>query len=114
MFATGVVLACVTFATSNVPLMISLLCVLGLTFQAWLPVFWTFPTAFLGQSAAAAAIGTINSFGNLGGFVGPYMFGHLRTASGRYESGLWFSAGCMLLAGLLASQIRVEGENKEL
>jgi len=114
MLATSVVLACVIFAGSNVPLMIVLLCVLGLTFQAWLPVFWTFPTAFLGQSAAAAAIGTINSVGNLGGFVGPYMFGHLRTVTGRYEAGLWLSAGCMLLAGLLASQIRVECKHKEL
>ena len=106
--ATSVVLACLILASSNVALMITLLCILGLTFQAWLPVFWTLPTAFLAQSAAATAIGTINSFGNLGGFVGPYIFGYLRTVTGHYESGLWFITACMLLSGLLATRIRVE------
>lgn len=110
--ATSAVLACLILARSNVALMIAFLCLLGLIMQAWLPVFWTLPTAFLGQSAAAAAIGTINSFGNLGGFVGPYIFGYLRTVTGHYESGLWFITGCMLLSGLLATRIRVERLNK--
>jgi ACS family tartrate transporter-like MFS transporter len=105
------VLACLVLTASHVALMIPLLCILGLTMQAWLPVFWTLPTIFLGQSAAAAAIGTINSFGNLGGFVGPYIFGYLRTVTGHYESGLWFITGSMLLSGLLATRIRVERLN---
>jgi len=72
-----------------------------------MPVFWTLPPAFLGKSAAAAAIGVINSLGNLGGFAGPYIFGYLRTSTGNYETGLWFLAGCMLMAGALAALIRV-------
>ncbi len=36
-----------------------------------MPLFWTLPTGFLTSAAAAAGIGLINSFGNLGGFVGP-------------------------------------------
>ncbi|HEY7210130.1 MAG TPA: MFS transporter [Bryobacteraceae bacterium] len=110
--ATSAILACLIPARSNIALMVALLCLLGLTMQAWLPVFWTLPTAFLGQCAAATAIGTINSFGNLGGFAGPYLFGYLRTVTGRYDSGLWFLTGCMLLAGLLATRIRVERLNE--
>lgn len=106
--ATSVALIALILAGPHVGLMVALLCAVGFTFQAWLPVFWTLPTAFLGQAAAAAAIGTINSFGNLGGFAGPYLFGYLKTVTGRYETGLWFLAGCMLMAGLLATQIRVE------
>jgi ACS family tartrate transporter-like MFS transporter len=78
----------------------------GVTSQAYLPVFWTLPVGLLGKDAAAAAVGAINSLGNLGGFLGPYIFGYLRTATGRYESGLWFLTGCMLVSGLLASRIR--------
>lgn len=33
--------------------------------------FWPLPTAMLSGSAAAGAIGLINSLGNLGGFFGP-------------------------------------------
>jgi nitrate/nitrite transporter NarK len=45
--------------------------------------------------------------GNLGGFVGPWLFGYLKTITGRYEAGLWVLAGCQLLAGTLAIQIKL-------
>ncbi|WP_404312855.1 MFS transporter [Agrococcus terreus] len=37
------------------------------------PITWSYPTAFLTGTAAAAGIGLINSLGNLGGFVAPIM-----------------------------------------
>ena len=40
--------------------------------------FWTLPTRFLAGSAAAAGIGLINTFGALGGFVGPSVIGFIR------------------------------------
>jgi MFS family permease len=58
-------------ASDHLALVIALLSLLGFTFQAYLPPFWTLPTAYLGSSAAATAIGAINSIGNLGGFAGP-------------------------------------------
>src|SRR3954452_8608663 len=38
-------------------------------------VFWTMPAALLSGAAAAAGMATINSIGNIGGFVGPYLVG---------------------------------------
>jgi predicted MFS family arabinose efflux permease len=108
---TAVSLALSIISGDHVALVIAFFCLVGFSFQAYLPVLWTLPTAFLGKAAAATAIGTINSFGNLGGFVGPYIFGYLKTATGRYESGLWFLTGCMLVAGLLATRLRVEKDN---
>ena len=35
------------------------------------PLFWTLPTAFLSDTAAAGGIALINSIGNLAGFVAP-------------------------------------------
>ncbi len=104
---TSASLSLAILAGDHIALVIALFCLVGFSFQAWLSPFWTLPTAFLGKSAAATAIGTINSFGNLGGFVGPYIFGYLKTATGRYDSGLWFLTGCMLTSGLLATRIRV-------
>ncbi|MET1053657.1 MAG: MFS transporter [Mycetocola sp.] len=52
------------------------------------PITWSYPTAFLTGTAAAAGIGLINSLGNLGGFVAPVM----RTAineSVPTDSGVW-------------------------
>ncbi|HTM49470.1 MAG TPA: MFS transporter [Bryobacteraceae bacterium] len=114
MFVCGAGLSLAILAGDRLALVIAFFCLAGFANQAYLPVFWTLPTAFLGKSAAAAAIGTINSIGNLGGFVGPSIFGYLRTATGRYETGLWFLAGCMFFAGALASRIRVPREPKPI
>jgi ACS family tartrate transporter-like MFS transporter len=48
----------------------------------FLAPFWCLPSAILRGVAAAAGIAFINSFGNLGGFVGPYALGALRDATG--------------------------------
>jgi sugar phosphate permease len=47
----------------------------GTFMYAHLPAFWPIPTIFMGAVAAAGAIGFINMIGNLGGFVGPTLFG---------------------------------------
>lgn len=59
-----------------------------------LPVFWTFPTAFLSGAGAAAGIAAVNSIGNLGGYFGPQVFGLLRDYTGSDFVGLLFLAGC--------------------
>lgn len=51
-------------------------------------VFWTLPTSFLTGGSAAAAIGMINSVGNLGGFAGPYLVGWIKTATGSFNPAL--------------------------
>lgn len=50
--------------------------------QAIAPTFWPLPTAMLSGVAAAGGIALINSVGNLGGFLGPYMFGLIKDATG--------------------------------
>lgn len=109
MMATGVSLGLAILAGDRSWLVIGLFCLAGFSSQAYMPAFWAMPSALLGKSAAAAAVGLI-ALGNLGGFVGPYIFGYLRTATGNYEIGLSFLAGCMLLAGVLASMIHIPND----
>jgi ACS family tartrate transporter-like MFS transporter len=70
------------------------------------PVFWSLPTTFLSGTAAAGAIALINSFGNLGGFVGPYVIGRVHDATGSYGAGLLVIAGSLLAAVVLAWGLR--------
>jgi len=93
--------------------MMGALCLAGFTSQAYLPVFWTLPTTLLGKSAAATAVGLI-CLGNLGGFFGPWLFGYLKTITGRYDMGLLALSGCMLLAGMLATQIRINNYSSQV
>jgi MFS transporter, ACS family, tartrate transporter len=50
--------------------------------------FWPLPTAMLSGTAAAGAIGLINSLGNLGGFFGPYAMGLIHGATGSFSIGM--------------------------
>ncbi|MHB1856889.1 MAG: MFS transporter [Acidobacteriaceae bacterium] len=102
--ATGVSLGLTVLAHNHAGLMIALFCLAGFTAQAYLPAFWTLPTTLMGKSAAATAVGLI-CLGNLGGVVGPWLFGYLKTITGGYDTGLWVLSGCMLVAGVLATQI---------
>jgi MFS transporter, ACS family, tartrate transporter len=65
------------------------------------PPLWSMPTMFLSGSAAAAGIATINSIGNLGGFVGPTVIGWIKDMTGSFLGGLYFVAGLLCLSAVL-------------
>jgi ACS family tartrate transporter-like MFS transporter len=65
------------------------------------PPLWSMPTLFLSGSAAAAGIATINSIGNLGGFVGPAMIGWIKDLTGSFQGGLFFVAALLVLSAVL-------------
>ncbi len=62
--------------------------------------FWALPTLFLTRATAAVSVAVINSIGNLGGFVGPYVIGLIKQATGNPTGGLIFLA--ILLFGSFA------------
>ena len=45
----------------------------------------------------------INSVGNVGGFLGPFLVGWIKDATGNFENGLYALAGFMLLAALVTA-----------
>lgn len=59
-------------------------------FKAYMPAFWSLPSLFLTEAAAAGSIGLINSVGNLGGFLGPTVLGAVEKSTGSFEGGLYF------------------------
>jgi MFS transporter, ACS family, tartrate transporter len=73
---------------------------------AALAPFWSLPTLFLTETAAAAGIGFINSVGNLGGFFGPYIIGFISTRTGTYTGGILYLVGSACVAGLLTLRLR--------
>ncbi|MFA5332830.1 MAG: hypothetical protein WC342_10695, partial [Methanoregula sp.] len=64
------------------------------------------PALFLTGIGAAVGIATINSVGNLGGFIGPSMMGLLTQVTGSMNAGLIAIGACLMLSGLLAIAIR--------
>ena len=89
----------VAFGT-NITLSIALFTLVGAFYFAFQPPFWSVPSAFLGESAAAASIGLINSIGNLGGFFGPLLMGYLVARTQSFNAGLLCLVGSLCLGGL--------------
>lgn len=61
--------------------------------NAALAPLWATPSLFLRGTAAAGGIAMINAVGNIGGFLGPYLVGWIRDATGGY-------AAAMIVLGL--------------
>ncbi|MBW8861873.1 MAG: MFS transporter [Acidobacteria bacterium] len=64
--------------------------------------FWAMATSEVGGVGAAASIALVNSVGNTGGFVGPYLLGAINDATHSFAAGL-FAIAIILLAGAAAS-----------
>ena len=66
-----------------------------------MPIFWATVTQSLNPGLAALAIATVNSFGNIGGFVGPLVVGSILQHTGSYRYGLLFTGGCLVAGALI-------------
>jgi MFS transporter, ACS family, tartrate transporter len=77
---------------------------------AFLPSFWAMPSAFLCDSAAALATGTINCVAaGMGGFLGPAMVGYQAARTHSFRSSFAVLVVALVIAGMLPLTLRVRG-----
>ncbi len=69
---------------------------------ASLPLFWTFPSAYLTGTAAAGGIALIGALGNLGGFVSPYTLGFVKDLTKSTDVGMYVLASVVFMSAILA------------
>jgi MFS transporter, ACS family, tartrate transporter len=104
----GVALLVSVFASNHVALAIAAFSVATMALYSFPSPFWALPTVFLSGPAAAASIALINSIGNLGGFLGPYVIGYLSDLTGGFTAGLLYLVGAGFFGGLLVLSLRPE------
>ena len=68
-----------------------------------LPNFWALPTRAFQGRAAAGGIALVNAFGNLAGFVAPYVVGWLKDTTHSTAAGMLLVTGVLALGAALAS-----------
>lgn len=83
------------------PLQMALFSLAAVGTLAAISSFWTLPTARLPAAETAVAVAMINSTGNLGGFVGPFVVGWIKDATHSFQNGLLFVAACVAVSGVL-------------
>jgi len=99
----GVMFLLLIAARHNITLAVLFLLLGNGVFYAFYPAFWAIPTMLLSESAAAATFGLINSAGQCGGFVGPYVIGllndltHSLTASFAFIGLVYLAAAAFTL-----------------
>ena len=76
-------------------------------FKSYMPAFWSLPSLFLTEAAAAGSIGLINSIGNLGGFLGPTVLGKLQKLTGSFVGGIYFLSVSMVLSAIIIFFLRL-------
>ncbi|HZL34466.1 MAG TPA: MFS transporter [Tepidisphaeraceae bacterium] len=74
--------------------------------------FWSLPPNFLAGAAAAAGIALVNSVGNLGGFVGPAIFGFVKQSTGGFAGALWALAAVLMAGGIAVLFVRGRPERR--
>ena len=93
-------------AWSTVPvLQLAALCLVAFSLFSCTAIFWTLPGRFFAGARAAAGIALINSVGNLGGYIGPFVIGALKEYTGNLASGLYFLSGVMVFGLLLTAVV---------
>jgi D-galactonate transporter len=69
---------------------------------ATMPVFWSYPSAILSGTAAAAGIAMINSIGNLAGFVSPSIIGWMKDVTDSTNSGVYLVSAALIIGAVLS------------
>lgn len=82
------------------------LSIVGLTLAALgvfsaMPIILAMPMSYLPAGAAPGGIAYVNTVGMVGGFVGPYLMGAIKTATGSFAYGLYAVTGLLLLGILI-------------
>jgi ACS family tartrate transporter-like MFS transporter len=102
--ASALLLAVVVRGHLGITLALFTIAVIGI--RIYLPPFYALPGFFLQGTAAAGAIGFINTLGNFGGAVGPYVIGAVETTTGGFEGGLYFLCGSITLSAVIILSLR--------
>jgi D-galactonate transporter len=87
-------------------LSIALLALMAIGVDSFFGPFWSLPSKFLTGVAAASGIALINSVGNLGGFVGPYVIGAVSRRTGSTSLGLAFVGVSMIVSAMLVLALK--------
>ncbi len=88
------------------------LCVAAFGFLGAQPVFWTVPPTILSGAQMAGTIALISGFGNLGGFLGPYLMGGIEKSTGSGANGLYAIAVIVAAGALVATGFRWAGTQR--
>ncbi|OEC97205.1 hypothetical protein A9Z06_27735 [Rhizobium sp. YK2] len=102
MFIVAAAMVICKFAGADHPVILMIVLTIAVMGnQSFAPCFWSIPGTMLTGTAAAGGIAMINAIGNLGGSIGPSVYGAVRDATGNTSIALLALAAGPLLGGIV-------------
>ncbi|MFZ7943847.1 MFS transporter [Neobacillus sp. 19] len=97
MIVCAVSIVAIGYVTNTLMSVVMLAVIIAATYALFGP-FWALPSAFLTGTSAAVGLALINSFGNLAGFVSPFVIGAVAESTGNILNGFYAIAIFMVLS----------------
>ena len=107
LLAAALMFALLILVRRDIPVAIACLLLGSGVAYAYFPTFWAIPTIILGEAAAAATFGLINSIGQLGGLFGNSTIGFLNDRTHALTASFGFIGFVYLVAGSLIVILRI-------
>ncbi|MEB4887662.1 MFS transporter [Priestia megaterium] len=104
----GIGLIGLLLLSHNPFLAIIMMCITTMGLYSFSGPYWALTSSFVAAEAAAVGIGIINSIGNFGGFVGPYVIGVLNDTTGNLFLSLIFLALMLVLTSIQVFLVKKE------
>ncbi len=112
LFGASLMILLLGFSDSTLMSLVYLFIFIPLIYMLNAP-FWAIPPLYVTGPAAAVGIAWINSVGGLGGFVGPYVQGFLKTATGGPQVGYFVTAAYACLCAIILLMLRHSHKKRE-
>jgi len=109
MMIAGIGLFCGAMLQHHTIAAIALFCVGAIGIFGHFPSFWSIAYNRHAGVTAAAAIAIVNSFGNLGGFAGPYVIGFINAQTGSFVGGIVYLSINAAVAACCIAAVRIAG-----
>ncbi len=100
-FLAAAAIALLPAVSTSWTLSIVVLAFLSVGYLAATAVFWTIPTAYLSNAAAAGSIALVSSIGQCGGFVAPNIIGMVQHSTGSIGDGFYIVAATLCVGALV-------------
>lgn len=110
---TGSIALYIAAHCTSVAALIAAISVATICTFSMLGPFWAVSTGLVTGTSAAAGIAVINSLGNLGGALGTYKIGLLKTATGNFKDGLLFIGAALAISGFLVLLVRLKPPKRD-
>lgn len=104
-FAAAIALAASSY-TAYFPLLVGCFAIAYAGVQCMTGPFWAISSRTLAGAAAPAGIALINSVGNLGSGLGPYVIGFVKTHTGSFQFALLLVSAVLALGGAVVLIVR--------